>query len=60
LRWSHRAIHGEARDTDIAVRRSPPYLLPTPYCRLNVENRGDPVLVQQEIDEMRDRLEKLD
>jgi len=34
--------------------------LPIPYCRLNVENRGDSVLVQQEIDEMRDRLEKLD
>ena len=43
----------------MAVRRYHLFL-PIPYCRLNVENRGDPVLVQQEIDEMRDRLEKLD
>jgi len=59
LRWSHRAIHGEARDTDIAVRRSRP-IFPIPYCRLNVEIRGEPVLVQQKVDEMLDRLEKLD
>jgi len=37
-----------------------PLFLPIPYCRLNVQCRGAPVLVQQKVNEMLDRLEKLD